>query len=107
MTGIQVADGDFVPRDGGFVRPRYAAAAAFAGALGLATDAEGLLVVDAQGRTSVSGLYAAGDTTPPGPEQLLVSAGEGARAAVAINRELLGPLATHPPLNLAGRPEVG
>lgn len=107
MTGIQVADGDFVPRDGGFVRPRYAAAAAFAGALGLATDAEGLLVVDAQGRTSVSGLYAAGDTTPPGPEQLLVSAGEGARAAVAINRELLGPLATHPPLNLARRPEVG
>ena len=107
MTGIQVADGDFVPRDGGFVRPHYAAAATFAGSLGLATDAAGLLVVDAQGRTSMPGLYAAGDTTPPGPEQLLVSAGEGARAAVAINRELLGPLATHPPLNLAARTEVG
>jgi thioredoxin reductase len=107
MTGIQVADGDFVPRDGGFVRPRYAAAATFASSLGLVTDAAGLLLVDAQGRTSVPGLYAAGDTTPPGPEQLLVSAGEGARAAVAINRELLGPLATHPPLNLAGRTEVG
>jgi thioredoxin reductase len=107
MTGIQVADGDFVARDGGFVRPRYAAAAAFVGSLNLATDAAGLLVVDAQGRTSVPGLYAAGDTTPPGPEQLLVSAGEGARAAVAINRELLGPLATHPPLNLAGHPPVG
>ena len=107
MTGIQVADGDFVPRDGGFVRPRYAAAATFAGALDLATDAEGLIVVDSKGRTSMAGLFAAGDTTPPGPEQLLVSAGEGARAAVAINRELLDPLATHPPLNLAGRPEVG
>ncbi|PXA68004.1 NAD(P)/FAD-dependent oxidoreductase [Cryobacterium arcticum] len=107
MTGIQVADGDFVPRDGGFVRPRYAAAATFAGALDLATDADGLIVVDGRGRTSMAGLYAAGDTTPPGPEQLLVSAGEGARAAVAINRELLGPLATHPPLNLAGRTEVG
>jgi thioredoxin reductase len=107
MTGIQVADGDFVARDGGFVRPRYAAAATFAGSLNLATDAAGLLVVDARGRTSVPGLYAAGDTTPPGPEQLLVSAGEGARAAVAINRELLGPLVTHPPLNLAGHPPVG
>jgi thioredoxin reductase len=107
MTGIQVADGDFVPRDGGFVRPRYAAAATFASALDLATNVEGLLAVDAQGRTSVPGLYAAGDTTPPGPEQLLVSAGEGARAAVAINRELLGPLATYPPLNLAGHPKVG
>ncbi|WEO76091.1 NAD(P)/FAD-dependent oxidoreductase [Cryobacterium sp. SO2] len=107
MTGIRAADGEFVPRQGGFVRPRYEAAAAFAGALNPATDAYGLIIVDPQGRTSVPGLYAAGDTTPPGPEQLLVSAGEGARAAVAINRELLGPLATHPPLNLAGRPEVG
>jgi len=107
MTGIQVADGEFVARQGGFVRPQYQAAAAFAGALSPATDAAGLLVVDAQGRTSVPGLYAAGDTTPPGPEQLLVSAGEGARAAVGINRELLGPLTTHPPVNLAGRPKVG
>ena len=107
MTGIQVADGEFVARAGGFVRPRYDAAATFAVALNPATDAAGLIVVDPQGRTSVPGLYAAGDTTPPGPEQLLVSAGEGARAAVAINRELLGPLATHPPLNLAGRPGVG
>jgi thioredoxin reductase len=107
MTGIQVADGEFVPRAGGFVRPRYEAAAVFAVALNPATDASGLIVVDPQGRTSVPGLYAAGDTTPPGPEQLLVSAGEGARAAVAINRELLVPLATHPGLNLAGRPGVG
>jgi thioredoxin reductase len=107
MTGIQVADGEFVPREGGFVRPEYAPAATFAQQLAPATDAAGLLVVDAQGRTSVPGLYAAGDTTPPGPEQLLVSAGAGARAAVAINRELLGPLATHPPLNLAAHPPVG
>jgi len=107
MTGIQVADGEFVPRDGGFVRPRYAAAATFASSLGLSTDATGLIVVDGAGRTSVPGLFAAGDTTPPGPEQLLVSAGEGARAAVAINRELIGALATHPPLNLAARTEVG
>jgi thioredoxin reductase len=107
MTGIQVADGEFIPREGGFVRPRYGAAATFAQQLEPTTDAAGLLVVDAQGRTSVPGLYAAGDTTPPGPEQLLVSAGEGARAAVAINRELLGPLATHPSLNLAGHPPVG
>ncbi|WP_255579894.1 NAD(P)/FAD-dependent oxidoreductase [Cryobacterium sp. PAMC25264] len=107
MTGIQVAGGEFVPRAGGFVRPRYEAAATFASALSPATDAFGLILVDPQGRTSVPGLFAAGDTTPPGPEQLLVSAGEGARAAVAINRQLLGPLATHPPLNLAGRPGVG
>ena len=107
MTGIQLADGDFIAREGGFVRPRYTPAATFATALAPTTDAEGLLVVDRQGRTSVPGLYAAGDTTPPGPEQLLVSAGEGARTAVAINRDLLGPLATRPPLNLAPRPRVG
>jgi thioredoxin reductase len=97
MTGVQLADGDFVPRAGGFVRPHWTPAIDFldgvmALGVGPATDAAGLVVVDSHGRTTVRGLYAAGDSTPPGAEQLMVAAGSGARTAAAINRDLLGPL---------------
>lgn len=89
MTGIRFADGDLTPRSEGFVRPLWRPALAAVDALGIETDADGLIVVDERRRTSVPGVYAAGDTTPPGPEQLIVAAGEGAQAAAAINRDLL------------------
>jgi thioredoxin reductase len=60
---------------------------------GLQRDAQGLLVVDRVGRTSVPGLYAVGDVTPPGPEQLIVAAGHGAATAAAVHRDLVGGLA--------------
>jgi thioredoxin reductase len=94
MTGIELEDGEIVPRDGGFVRPRWTPAVDYLAPLSavLQTDAEGLIQVDEHGRTSVAGLYAAGDSTPPGPEQLMVAAGSGAHTAAMLNRDLLGPL---------------
>ncbi|WP_022886527.1 NAD(P)/FAD-dependent oxidoreductase [Glaciibacter superstes] len=92
MTGVQLEGGDVVPRTAGFVRPRWTPAIDFLDVPGLETDAEGLVTVDAGGRTSVPGLYAAGDATPPGPQQLLVAAGSGASAAAVMNRDLIGPL---------------
>jgi thioredoxin reductase len=92
MTGVQLEDGEVIERDGGFVRPRWTPAIDFLDVPGLDTDADGLLLVDPQGRTSIEGLYAAGDVTPPGAVQLMVAAGQGATAAAAINRDLLGPL---------------
>ena len=59
---------------------------------GLQRDPQGLLVVDRVGRTSVPGLYAVGDVTPPGPEQLIVAAGHGAATAAAVHRDLVGGL---------------
>ncbi len=94
MTGIELEGGEIVAREGGFVRPAWTPAidylAAFAS--NLHTDAAGLVYVDEHGRTSIPGLYAAGDSTPPGPEQLMVAAGSGAHAAAMLNRDLLGPL---------------
>ncbi|WP_027465918.1 NAD(P)/FAD-dependent oxidoreductase [Curtobacterium sp. UNCCL17] len=116
MTGVRLADGHVEPRTGGFVRPVWhadldwlrtsattstsatsgntAANGDTPGALeGLQRDTQGLLVVDRVGRTSVPGLYAVGDVTPPGPEQLIVAAGHGAATAAAVHRDLVGGLA--------------
>ncbi|GAA3870654.1 NAD(P)/FAD-dependent oxidoreductase [Leifsonia kafniensis] len=94
MTGIELEDGEIVPREGGFVRPQWTPAIEYLAPLvaELQADAEGLIQVDEHGRTSIPGLYAAGDSTPPGPEQLMVAAGSGAHAAAMLNRDLLGPI---------------
>lgn len=54
---------------------------------GAALDAMGQVVVDADMKTSVKGLYAAGCLTPANC-QLIIAAGQGATAAQAINRDL-------------------
>ncbi|ROP66584.1 NAD(P)/FAD-dependent oxidoreductase [Curtobacterium sp. ZW137] len=92
MTGVRLADGHVEPRTGGFVRPTWHVDLGWVGAP-LERDAEGLVVVDRVGRTSVPGIYAVGDVTPPGPEQLIVAAGHGAMTAAAVHRDLVGGLA--------------
>ena len=54
----------------------------FAHALGCSLTDEGYVVVDAKGRTTVEGVYAAGDLTP-GFQLLQVGAAEGAVAGIA------------------------
>ncbi|WP_267425393.1 MULTISPECIES: NAD(P)/FAD-dependent oxidoreductase [unclassified Curtobacterium] len=92
MTGVRLADGHVEPRTGGFVRPTWHVDLDWVDAA-LERDDEGLVVVDRVGRTSVPGLYAVGDVTPPGPEQLIVAAGHGATTAAAVHRDLVGGLA--------------
>lgn len=90
VSGVRLADGDEVAVDGGFVRPRWDAALGYAQSLDLAVDGWGLLETDPDGRTSYEGVYAAGDSTAPGPQQLIVAAGAGARVAATVNRDLIG-----------------
>jgi thioredoxin reductase len=90
ITGVVLADGETVPRVGAFVRPGYEPALEYAASLPLERDPEGLVVVDDGGRSSVAGVYAAGDVTAPGPQQLIVAAGAGARVAASVNRDLIG-----------------
>ncbi|QYH35676.1 NAD(P)/FAD-dependent oxidoreductase [Salinibacterium sp. M195] len=89
LNGVVLADGETIAREAAFVRPDYETALDYAAGLQLALDAEGLIVVDAAGRTSTAGAYAIGDATPPGPQQLIVAAGDGAEVAAVINRDLL------------------
>jgi thioredoxin reductase len=90
VSAMLLTDGTSIPVDGGFVRPRWDAALDYLAELEIATDGWGLLQTDADGRTSIPGIYAAGDSTAPGPQQLIVAAGAGARTAAAINRDLIG-----------------
>ena len=90
VSGMRMADGRLVAVQGGFVRPHWGANLDYLSALNLATDAGGLLRADSDGRTNIAGVYAAGDSTAPGPQQLIVAAGAGARTAAAINRDLIG-----------------
>jgi thioredoxin reductase len=52
-------------------------------------DAEGRIKVDSRNRTSVPGIFAAGDVTDTYAEQVLVAAGEGAKAALSAYEYLL------------------
>ncbi len=92
MTGVLLANGEIVPREAGFVRPEWTPAIGYLEGLGIALDDRGFIAVDDLGRTNVAGVYAAGDSTAPGPEQLIIAAGDGAKVAFALNRDLIGPL---------------
>jgi thioredoxin reductase (NADPH) len=56
--------------------------------LGANVDRLGYLVVDDAGRTSVPGIYAAGDVTAGHAHQVSAAADGGATAATAVNWDL-------------------
>ncbi|CAG7598837.1 NAD(P)/FAD-dependent oxidoreductase [Leucobacter soli] len=89
MTGVRLSDGELIPRVGGFVRPRWHAPVEFLGEQPIDRDDWGLIVVDDRGETSIRGIYATGDIVPPGPQQLIIAAGNGARVAARLNMDLI------------------
>ena len=89
MTGVRLVDGTVIPRVGGFVRPRWHAPVEFIGDQPLNRDDWGLVMVSDRGETSIRGIYAAGDIVPPGPQQLIIAAGGGARVAAKLNMDLI------------------
>jgi thioredoxin reductase len=89
LQAIQLADGRAVARDALFIRPALLAHAdAPAAALGCELLAGGLVRADADGRTSVPGVWAAGNATNP-RAQVITAAGEGSAVAIAINTQLV------------------
>lgn len=60
--------------------------------LGARADDAGYLLTDDAGRTSVTGLYAAGDATAGHSHQVTTAAHLGATAATAINHDLYDPI---------------
>lgn len=95
LEAVRLADGTTVAVDGGFVRPEWETELAFLDGIAPALDGAGNLVTDRSGRTDVPGLYAAGDAATPGPQQLIVAAGAGARVAAVIVHDTIGVATAH------------
>jgi len=95
VSAVRLVDGNRVEIDGGFVRPQWHPALDFVSGIELERDEFGNLVTDRSGRTSALGLYAAGDAASPGPQQLIVAAGQGARAAAVLVHDLVGVRTAH------------
>ncbi|MDF1541978.1 MAG: FAD-dependent oxidoreductase [Anaerosomatales bacterium] len=92
VTGITVRDvstraEETLPVKGVFIETGAIAAAEFTGGL-VETNERGEIVVDRRGATSLPGVYAAGDVTDGLGKQVIIAAGEGARAAVAAGQDL-------------------
>lgn len=89
LRGVQLADGGVVERDVVFIRPAVRAHPdGPAAMLGCELLAGGLVRTDAEGRTSVPGVWAAGNATDP-RAQVITAAGEGSAVAIAINTQLV------------------
>ena len=89
LTGVALGDGRVISRAAVFIRPlNVPHADGLLADLGCALDPAGFPVVDGGGRTSVAGVWAAGNLTDP-RMSVITSAGAGAAAAMAINADLV------------------
>ncbi|PQZ60050.1 MULTISPECIES: NAD(P)/FAD-dependent oxidoreductase [unclassified Microbacterium] len=95
IEAIRLADDTTVAVDGGFVRPEWESTLSFLDGIAPTLDDAGHLRTDRSGRTDVPGLYAAGDAAAPGPQQLIVAAGAGARVAAVIVHDSIGIATAH------------
>ncbi len=88
LRGVQLRDGCVIPVDALFVPPRFVPNSALLVGLGCDADADGWVTVDTTGRTSVPGVWAAGNIVDP-RAQVITAAGAGSAAAIAINADLV------------------
>ena len=88
LTGVELADGRCVPRDVLFVPPGFEPHHVLLETLGCDLDDDGWVVRDGTGRTSVPGVWVAGNVANP-RAQVITAAGEGSAAAIAVNADLV------------------
>ncbi|WP_088835307.1 NAD(P)/FAD-dependent oxidoreductase [Paenibacillus tyrfis] len=88
LEQIVLADGSRMKRSAGFVIPKWQPKADFSKQLGYAVTENGGIATDAMGRSTIAGLYAAGDAAYVRPSQLIYAASDGYKTAVTVNTEL-------------------
>jgi thioredoxin reductase len=89
LTGVELTNGQVIARAAVFVRPVITPHPDdLLASLGCDLDAAGFAVVDGTGRTSVAGVWGAGNVIDP-RAQVITAAGAGSAAAIAINADLV------------------
>jgi thioredoxin reductase len=88
LRGVQLHDGRIIARDALFVPPRFVPNNGLLVGLGCDVNDEGWVVVDNTGRTTVAGVWAAGNVVDP-RAQVITAAGAGSAAAIALNADLV------------------
>jgi thioredoxin reductase len=88
LTGVELTDGRIVPRQALFVPPRFVPNNDLLVGLGAELDHDGWPASDANGQTSVRGVWVAGNIANP-RAQVITAAGEGSAAAIAMNADLV------------------
>lgn len=87
LRAVGLDDGSEVPVTAAFVRPRFIPNDLLLSALDCEREDTGWVRTDTSGRTSVPGVFAAGNVVNP-RAQVLTAAGEGSAAAIAMNADL-------------------
>jgi thioredoxin reductase len=89
LQAVELEDGRVVPRSAVFARPALRPRDdRLLGSLGCELDEGGFVRVDPTGRTSVPGIWAAGNVCNP-RAQVITAAGEGSAAAITLNADLV------------------
>ncbi|GGM60642.1 thioredoxin reductase [Longimycelium tulufanense] len=88
LSGVELADGQVVSRTAVFVGPRFVPHDELLTELGCEIGENGWVAADAMGRTSVPGVWAAGNVVAEGA-QAINAAGAGSLAAIGLNHYLL------------------
>ena len=88
LLGVELKDGRIVEFDALFVPPRFVPNDALLVELGCDLDDNGWAVIDSTGRTSVPGVWVAGNVANA-RAQVITAAGEGSAAAIALNADLV------------------
>ena len=87
LRAVGLDDGSEVPVTAAFVRPRFIPNDLLLSALDCEREDTAWVRTDTSGRTSVPGVFAAGNVVNP-RAQVLTAAGEGSAAAIAMNADL-------------------
>jgi thioredoxin reductase len=88
LQGVELRGGSVIPRTAVFVRPRFVPNADLLTGLGCEVDEHGWVIHDPVGRTSVAGVWVAGNAADP-RAQVISAAGQGLAAAIALNADLV------------------